>query len=238
MEELKPCPNCGSMDFIMECQGKKCYLECLFCDTQGPKTYGIDKAIQEWNNLPRQDNVHITETSNKQKSEVGLNFSYILNSNGNSEKKDITNPVPTWDNYFLTMARHAATRSTCLRRKVGAVAVLDRHVLATGYNGAPSGLKHCEFTGCLREQKGVPSGERHEICRGLHAEQNVIIQAAVHGVSLKGATIYVTATPCVICAKMLINCGIKRVVCGEQYPDGMALEMLRDAGVVVEVIDK
>ena len=145
--------------------------------------------------------------------------------------------MPTWDDYFLTMARHAATRSTCLRRKVGAVAVLDRHVLATGYNGAPSGLKHCEFTGCLREQKGIPSGERHEICRGLHAEQNVIIQAAVHGVSLKGATIYVTATPCVICAKMLINCGIKRVVCGEQYPDGMALEMLRDAGVVVEVID-
>ena len=145
--------------------------------------------------------------------------------------------VPTWDEYFLTMASHAATRSTCLRRKVGAVAVLDRHVLATGYNGAPSGLKHCEFTGCLREQQGVPSGERHEICRGLHAEQNVIIQGAVHGVSLKGATIYVTATPCVICAKMLINCGIRRVVCGEQYPDGMALEMLLDAGVVVEVID-
>lgn len=206
MEELKPCPNCGSMDFIMECQGKKCYLECLFCDTQGPKTYGIDKAIQEWNNLPRHNDAKPTT-------------------------------VPTWDEYFLTMARHAATRSTCLRRKVGAVAVLDRHVLATGYNGAPAGLPHCEYTGCLREQKGVPSGERHEICRGLHAEQNVIIQAAVHGVSLKGATIYVTATPCVICAKMLINCGIKRVVCGEQYPDGLALEMLRDAGVVVEVID-
>ena len=160
-----------------------------------------------------------------------------INLWNNLPRHEDNHVTPTWDAYFLTMARHAATRSTCLRRKVGAVAVIDRHVIATGYNGAPSGLKHCEFTGCLREQKGVPSGERHEICRGLHAEQNVIIQAAVHGVSLKGATIYVTATPCVICAKMLINCGIKRVVCGEQYPDGMALEMLRDAGVVVEVID-
>ena len=187
---------------------KRNSIMCMSCHMKGPECANVFNALTAWNSLPRHNDAQPTQKT------------------------------PTWDAYFLTMARHAATRSTCLRRKVGAVAVLDRHVLSTGYNGAPSGLKHCEFTGCLREQKGVPSGERHEICRGLHAEQNVIIQAAVHGVSLKGATIYVTATPCVICAKMLINCGIKRVVCGEQYPDGMALEMLRDAGVMVEVIDK
>ena len=182
------------------------FIMCMSCGMKGPECVNMFNARNALNSLPRHNDAQPTQKA------------------------------PTWDDYFLTMARHAATRSTCLRRKVGAVAVLDRHILATGYNGAPSGLKHCEFTGCLREQQGVPSGERHEICRGLHAEQNVIIQAAVHGVSLKGATIYVTATPCVICAKMLINCGIKRVVCGEQYPDGMALEMLRDAGVVVEVL--
>ena len=209
MEELKSCPNCGE-DNLREYTSffeKHDFIMCMSCGMRGPECIDGFKARNAWNYLPR-----------------------------HNDPKPVKK-APTWDEYFLTMARHAATRSTCLRRNVGAVAVLDRHVLATGYNGAPSGLKHCEFTGCLREQQGVPSGERHEICRGLHAEQNVIIQAAVHGVSLKGATIYVTATPCVICAKMLINCCIKRVVCGEQYPDGMALEMLRDAGVVVEVID-
>lgn len=209
MEELKPCPNCGE-EYLIEGTSfltKHDFIMCMSCGMKGPECANMFNARNAWNSLPRHKDAHPTQKT------------------------------PTWDDYFLTMARHAATRSTCLRRKVGAVAVLDRHVLATGYNGAPSGLKHCEFTGCLREQKGVPSGERHEICRGLHAEQNVIIQAAVHGVSLKGATIYVTATPCVICAKMLINCGIRRVVCWEQYPDGMALEMLRDAGVAVEVID-
>ena len=208
MENLKPCPSCGEKDLI-EVTSLLTKHDFIMCMSCG----------MIW-----PDCVNMFTARNAWNSLPRHN-----------DAKSTT--VPTWDDYFLTMARHAATRSTCLRRKVGAVAVLDRHVLATGYNGAPSGLKHCEFTGCLREQKGVPSGERHEICRGLHAEQNVIIQAAVHGVSLKGATIYVTATPCVICAKMLINCGIKRVVCGEQYPDGMALEMLRDAGVVVEVID-
>lgn len=208
MEELKPCPYCGKSD-LADCCNKPMMQYFVMC---------ISCSMQ---------------------GPAGISQSNARSA-WNVLPRDSAKPiktVPTWDDYFLTMARHAATRSTCLRRKVGVVAVLDRHVLATGYNGAPSGLKHCEFTGCLRQQQGVPSGERHEICRGLHAEQNVIIQAAVHGVSLKGATIYVTATPCVICAKMLINCGIKRVVCGEQYPDGMALEMLRDAGVVVEVID-
>lgn len=207
MEGLKPCPYCGGENNIMAHTLMRRYcVVCCDCWKDGPEAKNEELAKDGWNALPRHNDATPSE------------------------------PVPTWDDYFLTMARHAATSSTCLRRKVGAVAVLDWHVLATGYNGAPSGLKHCEFTGCLREQKGVPSGERHEICRGLHAEQNVIIQAAVHSVSLKGATIYVTATPCVICAKMLINCGIKRVVCGEQYPDGMALEMLRDAGVMVEVL--
>lgn len=207
MEKLKLCPICGA-EYLIECTSFLTKHDFIMCMSCGTI----------W-----QDDVNILTARN------------ALNSlPRHNDAKPTT--VPTWDDYFLTMACHAATRSTCLRRKVGAVAVLDRHVLATGYNGAPSGLKHCEFTGCLREQQGVPSGERHEICRGLHAEQNVIIQAAVHGVSLKGATIYVTATPCIICAKMLINCGIKRVVCGEQYPDGMALEMLRDAGVVVEVL--
>lgn len=208
MEKLKPCPSCGEKDFLTEVTLLSTKHDFILCLSCGMKG-------------PKCVNMFTARNS----------WNSLPRHN---DAKSTT--VPTWDDYFLTMARHAATRSTCLRRKVGAVAVLDRHVLATGYNGAPSGLKHCEFTGCLREQKGVPSGERHEICRGLHAEQNVIIQAAVHGVSLKGATIYVTATPCVICAKMLINCGILRVVCGEQYPDGMALEMLRDAGVVVEVL--
>ena len=208
MEKLKPCPSCGEKDFLTEVTLLSTKHDFILCLSCGMKG-------------PKCVNMFTARNS----------WNSLPRHN---DAKSTT--VPTWDDYFLTMARHAATRSTCLRRKVGAVAVLDRHVLATGYNGAPSGLKHCEFTGCLREQKGVPSGERHEICRGLHAEQNVIIQAAVHGVSLKGATIYVTATPCVICAKMLINCGILRVVCGEQYPDGMTLEMLRDAGVVVEVL--
>ena len=208
MEKFKPCPYCGEVVDLKECTTLSDERTFIICMSCGMR--GPDC----------------------------LNIYIARDAWNNLPRRDENKVAPPWDDYFMQMARHAATRSTCLRRKVGAVAVLDRHVLATGYNGAPSGLKHCEFTGCLREQQGVPSGERHEICRGLHAEQNVIIQAAVHGVSLKGATIYVTATPCVICAKMLINCGIKRVVCGEQYPDGMALEMLRDAGVVVEVIDR
>ncbi|MDN5347025.1 MAG: dCMP deaminase [Clostridia bacterium] len=142
---------------------------------------------------------------------------------------------PDWDTYFLEITRVVATRSTCLRRQVGAIIVKERRILSTGYNGAPTGLKHCSETGCLRQELGVPSGERHELCRGLHAEQNAIIQAAVHGVSIAGGTIYVTCQPCVVCAKMIINANLRRVVCAGGYPDRLAAEMLAAAGIAVEV---
>jgi len=138
---------------------------------------------------------------------------------------------PTWEEYFLEMARVVAHRSTCLRRRVGALLVRDKRILATGYNGAPAGLPHCEDVGCLREQKRIPPGERQELCRGLHAEQNAVIQGALHGVSLKGSVLYATTQPCVTCAKMLINAGVRRVVYEGEYPDQLALEMLQQAGV-------
>ena len=144
---------------------------------------------------------------------------------------------PSWDEYFMKMAQLAASRSTCLRRQVGAVIVKDRHVIATGYNGAPKGLPHCgDIGGCLREQLGVPSGERHELCRALHAEQNAIIQAATLAQSIEGATIYVTNQPCSICAKMIINAGIERIVVEDGYPDKMAQDMLREAGLAIEML--
>jgi dCMP deaminase len=129
------------------------------------------------------------------------------------------------------MARVVASRSTCLRRHVGAVLVRDKRILATGYNGAPSGLPHCEEVGCLRDQMHIPPGERVELCRGLHAEQNAIIQGALHGVSLQGSVLYCTTQPCVTCAKMLINAGVGRVVYQGDYPDRLALELLMQAGV-------
>jgi dCMP deaminase len=138
---------------------------------------------------------------------------------------------PSWDEYFIEMAQAVARRSTCLRRSVGAVLVRDRRILATGYNGAPAGLPHCGDVGCLRDRLGVASGERQEICRGLHAEQNAIIQGALHGVSLKGSVVYCTTQPCVTCAKMLINAGVKRIVYLGDYPDPLAREMLDQAGV-------
>lgn len=141
---------------------------------------------------------------------------------------------PSWDQYFMEMAEVVKMRSTCMRRQVGAVLVKDRRVLASGYNGAPSGIEHCEKTGCLREQLGVPSGERHELCRGLHAEQNAIIQAAYHGAKIQGATLYVTLQPCVLCAKMLINAGIEKLVFKGQYPDDLSEKMLTEAGIEME----
>lgn len=144
-----------------------------------------------------------------------------------------------WDEYFMQMAELTAKRSTCLRRQVGAVIVKDKHIIATGYNGAPRGLKHCdEKGGCLRQQLGVPSGQRHELCRALHAEQNAIIQAATLGQSIEEGTIYVTHQPCVICAKMIINAGIKRIVVREAYPDEMATEILDEAGIRVIQLKK
>ena len=141
---------------------------------------------------------------------------------------------PTWDEYFMEITRLVSTRSTCIRRQVGAVFVKDKNILATGYNGAPSRVAHCDDVGCLREQMGIPSGERHEICRGLHAEQNGIIQAARHGINLSGSTVYTTDSPCIICAKMLINVGAKRIVCGQGYPDELSADMLAQAGLTLE----
>ncbi len=134
----------------------------------------------------------------------------------------------------MEIARVVARRSTCLRRQVGAVLVRDKHILATGYNGAPAGAPHCQEVGCLREQLGVPPGERHELCRGLHAEQNAIIQAALHGVTTMGATLYVTCQPLSVCTKMLINAGVKRILFQGPYPDPLAREMLRDSGLLLE----
>jgi dCMP deaminase len=140
---------------------------------------------------------------------------------------------PSWDAYFMEIARLVSTRSTCRRRAVGAVLVKDRRVLSTGYNGAPSGLSHCLEIGCLRQQLNVPSGERHELCRGLHAEQNAIIQAAYHGVSIREATLYCTNLPCTICAKMLINAGVKEIVHLDGYADELSEKMLADAKVIL-----
>jgi len=138
---------------------------------------------------------------------------------------------PSWDEYFMQIVDVVKTRSTCIRRQVGAILVVDKRIISTGYNGPPTGLPHCEETGCLREQLGIPSGERPELCRGVHAEQNAIIQAALHGVSTKGATLYVSASPCVTCAKMLINAGVKRIVYEEEYPDELAFQLLKEAGI-------
>lgn len=139
-----------------------------------------------------------------------------------------------WQEYFMRITYLVRERSTCLRRKVGCVLVKDKRILATGYNGAPAGVPHCLETGCLREQLGIPSGQRHEICRGIHAEQNVIVQAAVYGISISGAEVYCTTHPCTQCSKMLINCGIKKIYYCESYPDKLAQEMLDEAGVATE----
>ena len=148
------------------------------------------------------------------------------------------NRRPSWDEYFMDMAVLTAKRSTCLRRQVGAVIVKDKHIIATGYNGAPRGVPHCdEKGGCLRQQLNVPSGERHELCRALHAEQNAIIQAATLGQSIEGGTIYVTNQPCVICAKMIINAGISRIVVKEGYPDELAVEILREACLSIVMLE-
>ena len=142
---------------------------------------------------------------------------------------------PSVDEYFLKVASVVAERSTCRRHHVGAVAVKDKHILATGYNGAPSGLKDCLELGCLRDELNIPSGTRHEICRGIHAEQNVIIQASLHGVSLEGSTVYATHTPCVLCAKMLVNAKIKRFVSFGKYDDNSFVDLFKEAGIEVVI---
>ncbi len=143
---------------------------------------------------------------------------------------------PSWDAYFMHIATVVSHRSTCMRRQVGAVLVLDKRILATGYNGAPSGLSHCAEVGCLREENDVPSGERHELCRGLHGEENAMLQAARYGIQIEGATIYSTHVPCVMCTKMIINCGIERVVAQTPYPDDLASELLGEAEIELKIM--
>jgi dCMP deaminase len=140
---------------------------------------------------------------------------------------------PSWETYFMDITALVAKRTTCLRRAVGAIIVKDKRILSTGYNGAPSHIRHCREVGCLREKLEVPSGQRHELCRGIHAEQNAIIQAAYYGVSIKGAMLYCTTQPCSICAKMIINAGITSIIYASGYADPMAIEMLAEAGVAL-----
>ena len=143
---------------------------------------------------------------------------------------------PDWAPYFMEIAGIVAKRSTCMRRSVGALVVKEKRILSTGYNGAPSGLKHCLDLGCIREQTGVASGERHELCRGLHAEQNAIIQAAYHGVSIRGSVLYSTHLPCSICVKMIINAGIVQIFYLEGYPDDLAAQLIAESGIIVEQV--
>jgi dCMP deaminase len=143
---------------------------------------------------------------------------------------------PSWDEYFMRIAQEVARRSTCLRRSVGALVVLNKRILSTGYNGAPSGLPHCAETGCLREQLKVPSGQRHELCRGMHAEMNALLQGARHGIRLEGGTLYSTHVPCSLCSKMIINTGLVRAVAAVDYPDTFARDMLLRAGVELCVL--
>jgi dCMP deaminase len=141
---------------------------------------------------------------------------------------------PSWNEYYMDIAETVKRRSTCMRRQVGALLVLNKKILATGYNGSPKGLRHCNEIGCMRNDLQVPSGERHELCRGLHAEQNAIIQAAMHGVKIEGADLYVTHKPCVVCAKMIINSGVEKVVFKGDYPDRLSDNMFKEAGIVLE----
>jgi dCMP deaminase len=151
-------------------------------------------------------------------------------------KPDTQKGRPSWDQYFMDIVELVGKRSTCLRRTVGAVLVKDKRILTTGYNGPPMGIRHCSETGCLRDQLEIPSGERHELCRGLHAEQNAIIQAAFHGVTIQNAVLYCTNLPCIICSKMLINAGIGEIVYREGYADKLAEDMLKEANIEVRKI--
>lgn len=162
-----------------------------------------------------------------------------MEQNKTGKVSEYVDQRPDWDTYFLKITQLIAQRSTCMRRHVGAIIVKDRRILATGYNGAPIGVPHCFQTpgGCLRESQNIPSGQRQELCRGLHAEQNAILQAAAFGVSLKDSELYCTHQPCITCAKMLINAGIKRVVFLGSYPDDLSLEMLKEGKITLERIE-
>jgi len=158
-------------------------------------------------------------------------FEFQGERNGESAVMEDKSSRLSWDEYFMEITKLVAMRSTCLRRHVGAIIVKDKKILATGYNGAPTGVDHCTDVGCLREKLDVPSGERHELCRGLHAEQNAIIQAAYHGVTIQGSTLFCTNLPCSICVKMIINAGIKVVVYLDGYADSLSLDLIEKSGV-------
>jgi dCMP deaminase len=145
---------------------------------------------------------------------------------------------PSWEEYFMAITHLVAKRSTCMRRQVGAILIKEKRILATGYNGVPSGLAHCQEVGCLRETEGIPSGERHELCRGLHAEQNVIIQAAYHGINIQGSHLYCTNLPCSICLKMIIAAGIRKIIYEEGYPDRLAQEMIKESSLKLSRLAK
>jgi dCMP deaminase len=140
---------------------------------------------------------------------------------------------PSWDEYFMEIVELIKSRSTCLRRQVGALIVKDKRILSTGYNGAPSNCPHCTDIGCLRDELKIPSGQRHELCRAIHAEQNAIVQAAYSGTSLKDGTLYVTHQPCSLCAKLIINAGIRKIIFKGEYPDDLAMSILKEAGIRV-----
>lgn len=166
-------------------------------------------------------------------SSAGSSLSISADSNNGVDalRRSQTMKRPSWEEYFMDITHMVKSRSTCLRRHIGAIIVKDKNILATGYNGSPSGTRHCLDIGCLREKMNIPSGERHELCRALHAEQNAIIQAAKHGVSIDGADLYCTNLPCLICSKMIINAGIKKIFYEGDYPDPLSREMLMEAGV-------
>lgn len=153
-----------------------------------------------------------------------------------TRKKEI-DKRPSWDEYFMEISHIVAKRSTCLRRQVGAVVVKNRRILATGYNGTPSKISHCRDVGCLRIKLNIPSGQRHELCRGLHAEQNALLQAALYGISVEGSSLYITNQPCLICAKMIINAGIKEIIISDGYPDKLAQDFLKEAGIKVRKVN-
>ncbi|NQT64727.1 MAG: cytidine deaminase [FCB group bacterium] len=148
------------------------------------------------------------------------------------------NNRPSWHQYFMKMALLASSRSTCLRRQVGALIVRNNQIISSGYNGAPKHIRHCAITGCLRDQLNVPSGERHELCRGVHAEQNAVIQAAINGTSIRGASLYCTNQPCVICSKILINAEIKTIYIAEPYEDKLAQELLAEAEIEMNIVNE
>lgn len=169
--------------------------------------------------------------------ERNINLTQNVRSNRTLDLQDsimISIDRPSLDKYFMEIASVVATRSTCLRNQVGALFVKDKRILSTGYNGAPAGLPHCDLVGCARE--GVASGTRHELCRAVHAEQNAIIQAALHGISIEGATLYCTHQPCILCTKMMINARVRKIVYRESYPDETSLAFVEQAGIEVKKV--